>query len=688
VIVAGDFGVTARTFALLAAILFGGDAVAAPAAATAPPSIQDFLAKPRADLASLSPSGRFFAYVLRGGEGDELIVVDIEKRQKRVVVHTVVTPPKHNAITLTDRFLSVTWKGDERLLYSTGADFQWTGETPETDLPAVLLGLIQQPYSLVDREGLTNVPITATSDGHVRLPRLIDSLPRDPDHILGQVGVRGGFQVHRIALADMSSTVVETSDRSVLDYVVDRNGALVGRIRKLGRTGYGWLLLEGRGPGEATWAEITQLHHADFVPLEDFELLSPAEKPGEYYVAAKPKEPGDGDTVSIRILDFKARKVGPILAQRAGYDMDDIVLDRDGKLLAGCYWADTRHCDFNDRVTGAVMAGLDKFFDGERSVTVSSISEDGRRWLLSVSGPDEPGSYYLFDRKTGQADLVADRYPLLPIDTLGHMRRFTYTARDGHALAGYVIDPPVPTRSPRPLIVMPHGGPEVRDKFAYDRWAQFLASRGYMVFQPNFRGSGGFGRAFAEAGYGQWGGLMQDDVTDGVKALIASGEVDPRRVCIVGASYGGYVALFAGATAPLYRCVVSIAGDADLVRSMQWEFAEHHENKGRVAYWTKSIGDPKTDRGRLEAKSPIRMASSFTAPVLLIHGDFDEIVSVEQSRRMRDALKASGKLVRYVELPKVGHGGWSPATETRILTELEQFLAESLPSAPATPSSQ
>src|SRR5690606_12942613 len=153
-----------------------------------------------------------------------------------------------------------------------------------------------------------------------------------------------------------------------------------------------------------------------------------------------------------------------------------------------------------------------------------------------------------------------------------------------------------------PLILMPHGGPEVRDVFMYDRDTQFLATRGYAVFRPNFRGSSGYGRAFAEAGYGEWGGRMQDDLTDAVAHLVSTGVADPERICIVGISYGGYAALAGAAFTPdLYRCAVSIAGISDLVEHARYVIREGDEEERD--YIRRSIGDPRQDRDRLLARS-------------------------------------------------------------------------------------
>lgn len=201
-----------------------------------------------------------------------------------------------------------------------------------------------------------------------------------------------------------------------------------------------------------------------------------------------------------------------------------------------------------------------------------------------------------------------------------------------------------------------------------------------MVFQPNFRGGGGFGRTFAEAGYRQWGKRMQDDITDGLKHLVDSGGADPARVCIFGWSYGGYAALAGGALTPdLYKCVISGAGPSDLLRMLEFEREEAGRGSAAYAYWKRAIGDPGADRDALIAVSPRRMAAQFRAPVLLLHGHEDEVVPVEQSRIMKAALEAAGKPVRLVEFDEEGHSLMRIANIETRYRELETFLAQHLP---------
>jgi dipeptidyl aminopeptidase/acylaminoacyl peptidase len=267
---------------------------------------------------------------------------------------------------------------------------------------------------------------------------------------------------------------------------------------------------------------------------------------------------------------------------------------------------------------------------------------------------------------------VAEAYPNIPREALAPTQVVQYAARDGRPLWAYVTARP--GQGPRPTVILPHGGPEARDYFGYDTFVQFLASRGYVVVQPNFRGSLGFGRAFADEGRGQWGLRMQDDVTDALQHLVRSGVADPSRVCIVGISYGGYAALAGATLTPdLYQCAVSIAGVSDLVESLRDDRSSRSYN-----YWLRSIGDPRANRDALNATSPAQLADRVTAPILLVHGVEDENVVFPQSELMQRALESAGKPTRLVRIEEADHPwiDWTPENIETLFTETEAFLAE------------
>jgi len=294
-----------------------------------------------------------------------------------------------------------------------------------------------------------------------------------------------------------------------------------------------------------------------------------------------------------------------------------------------------------------------------------------------VSTPSTPPVYYLVDFAKGTADIAGEAYPSLAQVPMGELEVISYKARDGVEIPAYVTLPPSAPKQPLPMIVLPHGGPAARDYPEFDYLAQFLATRGYVVLQPQFRGSTGFGEAFRQAGYRQWGLLMQDDITDGVRAMIERKIADPSRVCIVGASYGGYAAL-AGVTYTnsLYRCAASISGVSDLPKLIQTQTAQYGDESDAAGDLRDLIGSPLSSN--VINRSPARAAVNVTANVLLIHGIDDSVVPFEQSELMDKALKSAGRPSTLITLKGEDHWLSRSETRTQVLIELEKFLAENL----------
>ena len=304
------------------------------------------------------------------------------------------------------------------------------------------------------------------------------------------------------------------------------------------------------------------------------------------------------------------------------------------------------------------------------AVHIASASEDWSKILYLVNGFDTPGRYILQDIATGELTGIVGARSDIAAEAVAEVATISYKARDGLGIQGILTWPSGSTPESRknlPLIVMPHGGPAAYDRVGFDWMAQYFANRGYLVLQPNFRGSTGYGTAFMQAGHGEWGGKMQDDVSDGVLGLVKAGMADPERVCIVGASYGGYSALAGGAFTPeLYDCVVAIAPVSDLPRMIRDVKRERGSRHWAVDYWQELIGDPRAEKDKLEAISPVNAADKFTAPVLLIHGKKDTVVPIEQSEVMERALKKANKDVTFVELKTEDH--WLSYGETRLET--------------------
>jgi len=330
---------------------------------------------------------------------------------------------------------------------------------------------------------------------------------------------------------------------------------------------------------------------------------------------------------------------------------------------------------------GAVHTALSRVFKDQR-VDLEAWSDDRSRVVVRTSAPAHPPAWYLFDRPRKELSPLGDEYPELKGAVLGTTRWITYKAADGLEIPAYVTLPPgAPAEGGKlPLVVMPHGGPTVRDDYDFDFMAQFLATRGYVVLQPEFRGSWGFGQAFEYAGRGEWGGKMQTDLLDGVAALAASGTIDPARVCIFGASFGGYAALAGAALHPeAYRCAASFAGISDLGLMIVEEGRLYGRDSLGVRELRRVLG--KASIFKLNATSPDKHADAIKAPILLMHGDKDTVVPPEQSEKMAAALKDAGKPVEYLVLKDENHYLTHSDTRTQMLEALGAFLAKNLPVA-------
>jgi dipeptidyl aminopeptidase/acylaminoacyl peptidase len=314
----------------------------------------------------------------------------------------------------------------------------------------------------------------------------------------------------------------------------------------------------------------------------------------------------------------------------------------------------------------------------DADATSASMSQDHRKLVVVADSPAGGPVYYLVDIDKRSAVVIGTAYEALKGQDLGEVRPVAFKAADGLALTGYLTLPPGKDAKNLPLIVFPHGGPAARDEPGFDWWAQAMASRGYAVLQVNYRGSDGFGSDFLEAGYGQWGRKMQTDLSDGVRYLAAQGTIDPRRVCIVGASYGGYAAL-AGATLDtgVYRCAVDVSGISELKRFVAW--AQDQSDVSTERYWTRFMGADGLRDPHLEDISPADHVDRVTIPILIIHGKDDTVVPFEQSQMMVDALRKAGKDVQLVVLNHEDHWLSRGATRLQMLQATMDFLQKNNP---------
>ena len=326
---------------------------------------------------------------------------------------------------------------------------------------------------------------------------------------------------------------------------------------------------------------------------------------------------------------------------------------------------------FFDAKLQAFQRGLDKAIPNAYNQVVN-FSADERKYILFTSNPKEPGAYYLGDRDTKSLTFVLDEYPLLYNQPLSGKQKITYQSRDKIKIEAYLTMPHSGIKADNPAIILPHGGPMARDYGGFNWFVEFFASRGYVVLQPNFRGSSGYGFQFAMQSMGDWGGAMQDDLADAATWLIANHSVDSQSICILGGSYGGYAALMGAAKQQhIFKCAASLAGVSDL--NLLLRKAQRFSNYDFVE---RMIGD---NRNKNRKRSPITYAEKINIPVMMIHGDQDLVVDVEQSRNMHKALLKHNKQVEYIELKNGNHHMSIEANRLLVLSSLERFLNQHIP---------
>jgi len=368
-----------------------------------------------------------------------------------------------------------------------------------------------------------------------------------------------------------------------------------------------------------------------------------------------------GEDPVWRLLSLKDGTLGPPMAERAV--LNSPIEDHFSyRMVGGVRIEDDSRYVFFDPGMQARWDVIVHTFDGAH-VRLLSAADGFTKFVVRVDGPKQGFLYELVDLKTHRADALGDVYSggAAPLQT----RRITYAAADGLQIPAYLTLPRAGSAKNLPLVVLAHGGPAARDTADFNWWAQALADQDYAVLQPNYRGSD-LDHHFLAAGYGEWGRKMQTDLSDGVRYLVKEGIVDPARVCIVGASYGGYAAL-AGVTLDpgVYRCAVSVAGISDLRRWLDWvdeRSLERHSVTQR--YWDRFMGVSGPADPVLDTISPIKHLAAVNVPVLLIHGRDDTVVPYEQSSVIYDAMRREKKDVEFVTLQHEDH--WLSRSETRL----------------------
>ncbi|MBR1672697.1 MAG: S9 family peptidase [Fretibacterium sp.] len=596
--------------------------------------MEDFFRNPDTASYAISPDGTKLAFAKPW------------ERRMNVTVRDLATGDERRVTSATERDIAgFFWKGNGRIVY-----VQDSGGDENYHLYVVDAG---------GGEARDLTPFEGVRAG------VLDDLEDDPEHMLIELNRRDPevFDVFRCDIATGELTQVAENPGNITGWMTDHDG----RLRAAYATdGVNASLLYRTTEEEDFRVLITTNFRETFVPLifaYDNRLL---------YVESNLSR----DKTAVYTFDPEANKTLDLVFEHPEVDVGSILHSKKRKVITGVtYVTDRGHYHFFDGDRAELQRTLESFFPGHE-VAVTDMDDDERRVIVRVYGDRTRGAYYLYDRKDNSLSKLADLSPWLKEEQMAPMEPITFKSRDGLTLHGYLTLPLGVASRDLPLVIIPHGGPSARDVWGFDSEAQFLANRGAAVLQVNFRGSTGYGKAFWQAGFKQWGRGMQDDVTDGVEWAVAQGVADRKRLAIYGGSYGGYSAL-AGATftPDLYACAVSYVGPSNIFTLLE-SIPPYWEPFREMEY--EEIGDPEKDRELLTAVSPVFHAEQIQIPLFVAQGANDPRVNKAESDQIVEAVRKAGKDVVYMVKDNEGHGFHNEENRFDFYREMEAFFRKHL----------
>jgi dienelactone hydrolase len=474
--------------------------------------------------------------------------------------------------------------------------------------------------------------------------------------------------IYRIALKDNDSKQLIRPMDNVYQWYADEKGTVRAGF---GRTRDGWFVTYRKGPDDA-FREIAKGRY-NLMESPLIGRLTFVSGSDEGYILAKDQR----GLIAAYKYDFGAQKIGELLFAAPSNDVESLDFDPLTNKLQGIRFTDDRpRVVWMDPLLKEVQEGIDRAMPGKFN-QILSRSEDNSLMLVHSGSTQDPGTYFVFDLVgTKMLRLAKANEELKPAE-LARMEAVTYQARDGLSIPAYLTLPVGRDPKNLPLVIMPHGGPYgVRDTLRFDNEVQFLANRGYAVLQPNYRGSDSYGEEYYKRGYGEWGRKMQDDLDDGMDWLVKRGLVDAKRVALVGGSYGGYAAAWGVTRNPeRYRCAVCFAGVFNL-RTQLGYTSDFLMSRIYRQYKLQMRGPETFD---LDSVSPRLEVKRLQVPVLLIHGEEDNIVPISESRSYAAALQKAGKTHEFHAIPKEIHGFKEKSSLAFYLGKVEAFLARHNP---------
>jgi dipeptidyl aminopeptidase/acylaminoacyl peptidase len=614
-------------------------------ASAAPPPIDAFARIPAIRNVAVSPDAKQLLYI--AGAGDFEAVVTAPTTFESAPKPVFASKPGEYDLTWCG------WANNKRILCGVSATVREG---------TVLYGISRLVG--VDADGSNQKVLIQNSEaGRAQFQdEILDWTPNEPDTVLMELDVnRTGYPaIFEVNVNNGRRQIRSRDYHPIRSYATDGAGNV--------RFGYGYpanstvLHYFARLDNEKKWMPLSKVKAFE----NNDELIPIAIIPGTNRAFAQGSYEGREALWEMDLTDQVEPK---LVFSHPLVDAANPILSPDRQLIGIHYETDRPFVHYTDEPTRELIGLLNQTLPSTFNY-ISDYSQDRQLYVVRASS-DVEWKYYLLRSGTQRIFRLEVAYPELDPKTLGRMQTISYPARDGVEIPGYLTVPPGVRAEKLPLIVMPHGGPIARDSWEFDFLRAFLVSRGYAVLQMNFRGSSGYGASWYFDAHQDWGGLTYADITDGTQWAIKQGIADPKRVCIVGWSFGGYAALLSAVrNNDLYRCSASIAGVSDLHDLLR--NARYFSNR---AFVRAQIG---TTKEKLREDSPLRHADKINMPVFLIHGDRDIQVDVDHSRQMASALKSAGKPHQMIVLEGASHSLRLKSERTQLLTELEKFLLQHL----------
>lgn len=635
-----------------------------------PPTIDELLQEATVLDSALSPDGSRAAV---------LVSKKLDKKvSSRILFYETGSDAAMHPVELSElQVEKVEWANNDRLLVWVRRDADEHGRTTGLWFYGEFVPIPVRRILAINVDGQGAVAMFNNQKSLFRrqfsLTTVVDRMNDDPKHILMQLWdpKTSAQALYQVDVYSGDAVLVEKGHWATVGWFT-QNGVPVIRYDSNSRGTA--VTIYVRAPGETAWKLFRKVRRNELEQLADLAFVAPTPDPGIILMLSM----DDGaDMPSIRKFDTRTMTVGEIVAENENRQISGVFTDEGDTALGVSLEDDRTNYTFFDPKLAAHYKGVNAYFGNECSVQPFDVSNDHKRFIFNVSGPRQPGAFWLYDVDKKNLKLLGEKRPWLTEERLAPMKALSIKTRGGAVITAYLTTPITAASGPLPMVVLPHGGPEARDRLDFDLFAQAFAAQGWLVLQPNFRGSGGYGKAFASQGRRHWGDLMQEDVEDSVDHVIAARLADPAKIAICGSSYGGYAALMGAVRrSDLYKAVISIAGDADLNETLAFSRQEDGADSRAYEYWVKTIGDPQTDKAMLDKASPGLRAAEFKASVLLIHGTEDTVVAPRQSRLMDKALKDAGKRSELIEMKGVGHRDWTEANWKMLLEKSVAHIKE------------